>query len=123
MWGGGEIFLYIFQFIRHIFYKFNKSCLILAFSVVFHMSFWYVHLMMSNLNWVVTSLSYIICSAFHLIIYLMTPDSDPTSDKTSFMFIIVLSHLIYIFLSYTTNKWFKESFYHKLILEEVSLLL
>ncbi|CDW89193.1 multi-sensor hybrid histidine kinase [Stylonychia lemnae] len=89
------------------------------FNNVFHMTFWYLHLMMSNINWIATSVTYLVCAVFHFIVYVIKiPPNEQISEQLSFLFIILLSHVIYVLLSFFSDKQQKVNFHHNLMLEQ-----
>lgn len=81
------------------------------------MLYWQVHLMISNMNWLVTSLSHIFSSCYHIAAYIarMHP-SESKTRQMSFVALLLMCHMIYIWLSYFSDSQKKINFTNEVIL-------
>lgn len=65
------------------------------------MTYWYIHLMHSELNWIFTSVVHIICSAYHITAYcIRVPANESQNLQFSFIFLLAIFHCVYVMLTY-----------------------
>lgn len=91
---------------RHtlILYIFINIYNYLSDSVVLVTNMWYVHLITSNINWLITALSYLICSIYYLVLYIINWDPlELILVKVMILILLVIIHVVYILMSYHTD--------------------
>ncbi len=72
---------------------------------------WNIHLIMSTMYWIDTLVVKTLCEVFQLLLLLLKPDPlDIPATKYYDIAIIVLSHIMFIWLSYVIVKWKKINF-------------
>lgn len=88
------------------------------FSAIFNMLYWQVHLMLSNINWVVTSVSHIVSSFYHITAYIIRQQdpNEPELRQVSFVALLSLCHILYVALSYFSDHQKKRNYCNEVIL-------
>ena len=85
---------------------------------------WYAHLVCSNLNWLITVTLHLFQAAYHLSGYLSRlPTTESRNMQNSFLGLIILIRLIYLWLAYFGNKQTKLNFCNEYILKKVSFFI
>lgn len=51
---------------------------------------WYTHLVISDLNWIVTSALYLVCQVYNVGVYLLNPSPDDSEGMRGLSFLIVV---------------------------------
>jgi hypothetical protein len=81
------------------------------------MLYWQLHLMLSNINWMVTAVSHLVSSSYHIAAYINRDQpSEPKHRQLSFVALLFMCHLIYIWLSYFSDQQKKKNFTNEAIL-------
>ncbi len=84
------------------------------------MTYWYVHLLMSNLNWIFTTMIHIGCSVYHISSYAMRyPESESQNLQISFLFLMGIFHVVYIMLTYFSDYNQKLNYCNEYVLKKV----
>ena len=65
------------------------------------MNLWYIHLLMSNINWIITIFAHLLCLIYNILIYINygTP-IEATTLKISTIAIKIFICVIYIWMTY-----------------------
>ncbi len=82
------------------------------------MLYWQVHLMLSNINWVVTSISHILSSFYHITSYIVRQQdpNEPELRQVSFVALLSICHVLYVALSYFSDHQKKRNYCNEVIL-------
>ena len=81
------------------------------------MLYWQLHLMLSNINWMTTSVSHLVSSGYHIASYINRDQPDePKARQMSFVALLFMCHLIYICLSYFSDSQKKRNYIKEAIL-------
>lgn len=74
---------------------------VISFSSIFNMLYWQVHLIISNVHWMVTAGSHITVSTYHIMAYVYRDQPDePENRKTNFIALLFITHIMFMCLSY-----------------------
>ena len=93
----------------------------MEYSQVYLSDLWIIHLVMSNLNWIVTSVVKSLCFCYHVAFLIAYNDQTLNRFEIwAFFFWWVLFNCIYIFLAYSFDKTSKLNFDYVEALKKVS---
>jgi hypothetical protein len=72
---------------------------------------WYIHVITSNVNWMFSVITHLICVIYFMVIYLIrAPVTDIYGLKVEFCVVLGLYSLVYIWLTYHTDSNRKTNF-------------
>ena len=92
-------------------YSSKLPYLVNIFSTIFLMNVWYIHLVLSNLNWAITAAMHLVSLIFNVSIYINQSSSEETLEmKISAVIIKLIVCIVYLWLAYFTDQQKKINF-------------
>lgn len=77
------------------------TILVMMFSTIFLMNLWYIHLVVSNLNWLITAVSHLASLYYNVSLYMRdSSKAEPFEIRISAISIKVFVCIIYLLMNY-----------------------